>query len=57
VGPDLHERALEPCTLNPGPPSTVQDSKVSKPDCLGEIRTPLIEVRTTYNKVAEQGIP
>jgi hypothetical protein len=35
----------------PGPPSTVWDSQVSKPDPLGGDRTPLSEVRTTYNKV------
>ena len=46
-----------PLYTQPGPPSTVRDSKVSKPDPLGGIRTPLSEVWTTYNKVVEQGIP
>jgi hypothetical protein len=35
----------------------VQDSLVSKPDPLDEVRTPLSEGRTTYNKVPGQGIP
>jgi hypothetical protein len=46
-----------PLYTQPGPPSTVRDSKVSKLDPLGGIRTPLSEVRTTYSKVLEQGIP
>jgi hypothetical protein len=35
----------------PGPPSTVRDSQVSKPDPLGGIRTPLSEHRTTHSRV------
>jgi hypothetical protein len=46
-----------PLYTQPGPPSTTQDSQVSKPDPLGGIRTPLSEVRTTYSKAPEQGIP
>jgi hypothetical protein len=46
-----------PLYTQPGPPSTVRDSQVSKPDPLDGIRTPLSEVRTTYNKVPGQGIP
>jgi molybdopterin-guanine dinucleotide biosynthesis protein A len=46
-----------PLYTQPGPPSTVRDSQVSKPDPLGGIRTPLSEVRTTYSKVLGQGIP
>jgi hypothetical protein len=51
VGPDLHERATDPLYTQPGPSSTVRDSKVSKSDPLGGTRTPLSEVRTTYSKV------
>jgi hypothetical protein len=46
-----------PLYTQPGPPSTVQDSQVSKPDPLGGDQTPLSEVRTTYRKVSGQGIP
>jgi hypothetical protein len=46
-----------PLYAQPEPPSMVRDSQVSKPDPLGRIRTPLREVRTTYSKVSEQGIP
>jgi hypothetical protein len=46
-----------PLYTQPGPPSTVRDSQVSKPDPLGGDRTPLSEVRTTYSKVPGQGIP
>jgi hypothetical protein len=46
-----------PLYTQPGPPSMVRDSQVSMPDPLGGIRTPLSEVRTTYSKVPEQGIP
>jgi hypothetical protein len=45
-----------PLYTQPGPPSTVRDSQVSKPDPLGGIRTPLSEVRATYSKVPEQRI-
>jgi hypothetical protein len=46
-----------PLYTQPGPPSTVRDSQVSKSDPLGGTRTPLSEVRTTYSKVPGQGIP
>jgi hypothetical protein len=46
-----------PLYSQPGPPSTVRDSQVSKSDPLGGTRTPLSEVRTTYSKVPGQGIP
>jgi hypothetical protein len=46
-----------PLYTQPGPPSTVRDSQVSKSDPLGGIQTPLSEVRTTYSKVPGQGIP
>jgi hypothetical protein len=51
------QESVGPLYTQPGPPSTVQDSQVSKPDPLGGIRTPLSEVRTTYSKVPGQGIP
>jgi hypothetical protein len=34
VGLDLHERAPDPLYTQPGPPSTVRDSQVSKSDPL-----------------------
>jgi hypothetical protein len=46
-----------PLYTQPGPPSMVRDSQVSKPDPLDGIRTPLSEVRTTYSKVPGQGTP
>jgi hypothetical protein len=46
-----------PLYTQPGPPSTVWDSQVSKPDPLGGDRTPLSEVRITYSKVPGQRIP
>jgi hypothetical protein len=49
--------STRPLYTQPGPPSTVRDSQVSKPDPLGGIQTPLSEVWTTYSKVPEQGIP
>jgi hypothetical protein len=49
--------STRPLYTQPGPPSVVRDSQVSKPDPLGGDRTPLTEVRTTYSKVPGQGIP
>jgi hypothetical protein len=46
-----------PLYTQPGPPSMVWDSQVSKPDPLGGDRTPMSEVWTTYSKVLGQGIP
>jgi hypothetical protein len=40
-----------PLYTQPGPPSMVQDSQVSKPDPLDEARTPLSEVQATHSKV------
>jgi hypothetical protein len=40
-----------PLYTQPGPPSTVRDSQVSKLDPLGGDQTPLSKVWTTYSKV------
>jgi molybdopterin-guanine dinucleotide biosynthesis protein A len=49
--------STRPLYTQPGPPSTVRDSQVSRPGPLGGIRTLLSEVRTTYSKVLGRGIP
>jgi molybdopterin-guanine dinucleotide biosynthesis protein A len=49
--------STRPLYTQPGPPSTVRDSQVSRSGPLGGIRTLMSEVRTTYSKVSGRGIP